>query len=547
MVNKIKKILVTCAFPYANGPIHLGHMLEHIQADIWVRYHRMQGKEIWFISADDSHGTATMLRAKKLNISPEELTLKSYKRHKLDLLNFNISYDNYYLTHSEENYFFLKKIFHELNQKKMIEKKVVYQLYDSVKKMFLPDRFIKGTCPICFSDDQYGDNCEKCGSIYSAIDMINPKSVISDAIPIVKESTHLFFKLEKLTKMLEVWIRSGTLQKSVVNKTKEWFKNGLKNWNISRDAPYFGFKIPNFLNKYFYVWLDAPIGYISTFKNLCNQNKNIDFDEFWKKNSNCELYHFIGKDIIYFHSLFWPAILESSSFRKPTKIFVHGYLTNNGKKLSKSKNSFIKASDWTKYFNTDSIRYYYASKLSSTIEDIEFNLSDLVQKFNSEIINKVINLASRSARFINLNFNNLLSSSIDEEELFLLFCKESDTIGNFFKKREYFLAIKKIMFFADLANKYMTEKSPWIIAKKNSKSLVIQSICSMGINLFRIIIIWLSPVMPELFLKVEKFLNTKLFWKEISIPLVNHKILLFKPLYNRLNIPNVDLFSDTKN
>ncbi|WP_343152903.1 methionine--tRNA ligase [Buchnera aphidicola] len=546
MINQEKKILVTCAFPYANGPIHLGHMLEHIQADIWVRYHRLQEKKIWFISADDSHGTATMLNAEKLNITPEKLVLNSYKQHKLDLLNFNISYDNYYLTHSKENYSFLKKIYFELNKKKLFETKVINQLYDTKKNIFLPDRYIKGTCPICLAIDQYGDNCEKCGSIYSTMDIINPKSVISNVTPIIKKSTHLFFKLKKFTKILKSWIASGVLQKSVMNKTKEWFKNGLKNWNISRDAPYFGFKIPNFLNKYFYVWLDAPIGYISTFKNLCDKNNSINFDEFWKKNSNTQLYHFIGKDIIYFHSLFWPAILEASSFRKPTKIFVHGYLTNNGKKFSKSKNSFIKASDWIKHFNTDSLRYYYASKLSSTIEDIEFDLKDLVQRFNSEIINKVINLASRNARFINLNFNNLLSENIDEPKLFFLFCKESHVIGEFYKKREYFLAIKKIMFFADLANKYITEQSPWVIAKINSKSLKLQSICSMGINLFRIIIIWLAPVLPDLFLKVEKFLNIKLLWKEISIPLLSHKISLFSPLYNRLEISNSNFFYKKK-
>ncbi|CAL4319202.1 methionine--tRNA ligase [Buchnera aphidicola] len=542
MINKEKKMLVTCAFPYANGPIHLGHMLEHIQADIWVRYHRMREREVWFISADDSHGTATMLKAETFNISPEKLILDSYKQHKLDLLNFNISYDNYYLTHSKENKFFLKKIFSKLDKKKLFEIKVINQLYDSKKNIFLPDRYIKGICPVCLENNQYGDNCEKCGSTYSTMDVIDPKSVISNTTPVIKKSTHLFFKLKKFTKMLKIWIASGVLQKSVMNKTKEWFKNGLKNWNISRDAPYFGFKIPNFLNKYFYVWLDAPIGYISTFKNLCNKNNNINFDEFWKKDSTSQVFHFIGKDIIYFHSLFWPAILEASSFRKPTKIFVHGYLTNNGKKFSKSKNSFIKSSDWLKYFNSDSLRYYYASKLSSTIEDIEFDLKDLVQRFNSEIVNKVINLASRNAKFINYNFNNSLSSSIDEPKLFSLFYKESNVIESFYKKREYFLVIKKIMFFSDLANKYITEQSPWKIAKNNSKSLKLQSICSMGINLFRIIIIWLAPIMPDLFLKVEKFLNTKLLWKEISIPLLDHKISLFTPLYKRLEMSNTDFF-----
>ncbi|HXK00614.1 MAG TPA: methionine--tRNA ligase, partial [Buchnera sp. (in: enterobacteria)] len=444
-----KKMLVTCALPYANGPIHLGHLLEHIQADIWVRYHRMIGKKVWFICADDAHGTAVMLKSKKKNIAPETLISKIYQEHKRDFLSFNISYDNYYSTHSKENYDFVQKIYTVLKTNNYIKKRVISQLYDTKEKIFLPDRFVKGRCPSCKYENQYGDHCEACGTIYSAIDLIEPVSVISNSVPILQTSMHLFFDLPLFSNFLKKWIFSGVLQKNILNKTKEWFQVGLKQWDISRDAPYFGFKIESYLNKYFYVWLDAPIGYISTFKNLCEKKTDIDFNEFWDKNSTCELYHFIGKDIIYFHTLFWPAILEAIDFRKPTKIFVHGYVTVHGSKLSKSKNDVIKAIDWLKYCDSDSLRYYYACKSSANIKDIEFDIPQLVKKVNTDIVNKVVNLASRSSSFINKIFDGKLSDKLSDTKLYMEFISESKNIEKLFNRREFSLAMKKIMKLSD--------------------------------------------------------------------------------------------------
>lgn len=531
MINNTKNILVTCALPYANGPIHVGHMLEHIQADIWVRYQRMIGKNVYFICADDSHGSAIMLKAQEMNIDPEEMIKKIYEEHKLDFLNFNISYNNYYLTHSDENFKLLLLIYNRLKSKGLIKSKIISQLYDPIKKMFLPDRFIKGICPICKKNDQYGDNCENCGSTYKSTDLINPYSSITREKPILKKSKHIFFDLPIFTQMLKKWIISGSLQKKVSNKITEWFKNGLKQWDISRDKPYFGFNIPDEKNKYFYVWMDATIGYISSFKNLCKKNKNIKFKDFWDVNCNSKLYQFIGKDIIYFHSLFWPAILEGSGFRKPTNIFVHGHVTLNGKKMSKSKNVFIKANTWIKHLDADSLRYYYASKLSSKINDIDLNLLDLIKVINTELINKIINLASRNAKFINELFSGILSNKLENPILYQKFINHCNKINIYFKSREFNLVIRKIIYLADLANKYIDKKSPW---KIKNKSFKLQEICSMGINLFRILMIMLKPIIPDLSKKSEKFLKDKFIWNSIYHPLLNHKINKFKFLYFRI-------------
>ncbi|HMI76784.1 MAG TPA: methionine--tRNA ligase [Buchnera sp. (in: enterobacteria)] len=529
-----KKILVTCALPYANGPIHIGHLLEHIQADIWVRYNRMRGHTVFFICADDAHGTAIMLQAKRKNISPETLIENTIQNHKNDFLNFHISYDHYHSTHSEDNFYFLKKIFFILQEKGYIKERVISQLYDSKEKIFLPDRFVQGLCPVCKSINQYGDNCEFCGATYDAINLIEPKSVLSNTIPIIRDSMHLFFNLPKFSNMLEKWILSGVLSKNIINKTKEWFKCGLKEWNISRDRPYFGFKIPNYPNKYFYVWLDATIGYISTFSHFCKSRTDITFKEFWDKDSSTELYHFIGKDIIYFHSLFWPAILESIGFRKPTKIFVHGYIMMNGVKLSKSKNCFIIASNWLKYYNADSLRYYYASKLSSGIQDIEININQFVQKFNADVIHKVINLASRSAGFINKQFNNKLSKKLDNMTLYMDFIFVSKEIEKFFDNRNFSLAMKKIMQVSDIANKYINDKKPWTLNITQHDEL--HMICSLSINFFRVIMTWLKPVMPRLAEKVEYFLKITLTWQGIYEPLLDHEINEFQVLYKKINV-----------
>ncbi|XBC37763.1 MAG: methionine--tRNA ligase [Buchnera aphidicola (Meitanaphis microgallis)] len=529
-----KKILVTCAFPYANGPIHIGHILEHIQADIWVRYNKMRGNKVWFICADDAHGTPIMLKSKQLGINPEQLIISMRNEHIRDLLRFNINYDNYYSTHSTENLFFLKKIYYRLKIKGLIKKKIISQFFDYRYNMFLPDRFVKGSCPICSAHNQYGDHCEQCGRAYSAVELVNPRSVLSGVEPVLKDSLHLFFDLPYFSSMLRSWITSGVLEQSVVNKIMEWFKTGLKDWDISRDGPYFGFNIPGFSDKYFYVWLDAPIGYISTFQNLCNKTKNLIFDEFWKIGTNSELYHFIGKDIIYFHSLFWPAILEGSNFRKPTKIFVHGHVTINGCKLSKSRGSSISVDDWLKNLDSDSLRYYYATKISSNVKDIEINRDSFVNTFNSDIVNKVINLASRISYFLSDQFNCRLSKRIDDQSLYNLFVSSTQKIELLLEQSEFSAAIIVIMECADMANKYIDKKKPWTMVKDCYKRSNLHNVCTMGINCFRILMTWLKPIMPDLAKKVELFLNMKLVWNEIYIPLLNHEISVFKPLNKRI-------------
>ncbi|QCI23676.1 methionine--tRNA ligase [Buchnera aphidicola (Macrosiphoniella sanborni)] len=535
MSNILRKILVTCALPYANGSIHIGHMLEHIQADIWVRYQRMHGHEVWFISADDAHGTAIMLKAQNLGISTNELIKNIRREHKIDFLKFNISHDNYYSTHSLENLCLLRKIFKILNSKGLIEEKNISQFYDNVKKIFLPDRFIKGTCPICDAKNQYGDNCEICSATYEPIDLINPISAISGVKPILKNTKHLYFNLPFFSNMLKNWINSGVLDRVVIKKTEEWFKKGLKSWCISRDAPYFGFKIPKYKNKYFYVWLDAPIGYMSSFKNLCFKNKNVNFNDFWNKKSNYELYHFIGKDIIYFHTLFWPAILDASSFRKPNKIFVHGYLTMNGLKLSKSRGALIKASDWIQCFDSDSLRYYYASKLSNKIDDIEINLEDFVHKINSDIVNKLVNLASRNSSFIDKYFSGYLSNELDDTQIYDYFISSSGIIKQFFENRQFNLVVRECMRLLDIANQYINEKKPWIIKINKINLIKLQKICTIGINFFRIVMIFLKPIIPDLASKTESFLLIELNWKTIQKPLLSHKINKFSSLYERIS------------
>lgn len=527
-----KIFLVTCALPYANGPIHVGHLLEHIQADIWVRYQRMIGHQVFFICADDAHGTAIMLKAQQQGIEPEQMINSIGIEHQKDLAGFNISYDNYYSTHTKENYQFSILIYNILEKKGFIKKKVINQLYDPKKRMFLPDRFVTGNCPRCYSPDQYGDNCEICGSIYSPINLINAKSVLTGVTPIWRNSEQLFFELPLFTNMLKEWISSGSLPEPVANKLQEWFKIGLQPWNISRDAPYFGFNIPGTKNKYFYVWLDAPIGYISSFKNLCNKRSDICFEDFWNNDSKVELCHFIGKDIIYFHSLFWPAILEASGFRKPNHLFIHGYLKVNGKKMSKSRGNFIKASTWLKYLDADSLRYYYASKLSSNIEDIDLNLQDFAQRVNADIINKVVNLASRTASFINKIFGGCLAFRLKDPNLYEFFIKSADKIGDTFSKRDFKIAISNIMALADIANRYINEQKPWIVAKNPEHYTELQEICTMGINLFRVLMIYLKPVVPTLSERAENFLNHKLEWNSKAKPLLGHHITSFKKLYH---------------
>lgn len=542
-----RKILVTCALPYANGSIHLGHMLEHVQADVWVRYQRMRGNTVNFICADDAHGTPIMLKAQQLGIPPEEMIAQIQKEHETDFAGFEISFDNYHSTHTDENRELASFIYTQLKNKGYINSRSISQLFDPEKQMFLPDRFVKGTCPKCKAEDQYGDNCDNCGETYSPTDLINPKSAVSGATPILKDSVHFFFDLPQFSDMLKTWTRSGALQEETANKMQEWFESGLQQWDISRDAPYFGFEIPGETGKYFYVWLDAPIGYMGSFKNYCDKNSHVDFDEYWKKDSTTELYHFIGKDIVYFHSLFWPAMLEGAGFRKPTQIFVHGYVTVNGAKMSKSKGTFIKASTYLKHLDPECLRYYYAAKLNNRIDDLDLNLEDFIQRVNSDIVNKVVNLASRNAGFLAKRFDNEMSDHCDDPALYEQFAQAASHIGDLFEKREFSRAIREIMALADKANQYVDEKAPWVVAKQEGKDRELQAICSMGVNLFRVLMTYLKPIMPKLAERSELFLNTILSWESLSKPLISHKLGAFKPLFQRIDVKNVEsMVEDSK-
>ncbi|MFZ7187417.1 methionine--tRNA ligase [Avibacterium avium] len=540
MSNSPRKILVTCALPYANGPIHLGHMLEHIQADIWVRFQRMRGNEIYFVCADDAHGTPIMLKADQMGITPEQLIADVQQKHVEDFKGFNISFDNYYSTHSEENRELAESIYNKLKENGFIKSRTISQLFDPEKQMFLPDRFVKGTCPKCKSPDQYGDNCEVCSATYSPTELIDPRSTVSGATPVLKESEHFFFDLPSFEAMLKAWIRSGSLQQEVANKMQEWFEAGLQQWDISRDAPYFGFKIPNTENKYFYVWLDAPIGYMASFKNLCNRKGNIDFDSFWHKDSQAELYHFIGKDIMYFHSLFWPAMLDGAELRKPDNIFVHGYVTVNGEKMSKSRGTFIQAATYLKHLDPEYLRYYYAAKLSNRIDDLDLNLEDFVQRVNADVVNKLVNLASRNAGFIQKRFNGELAASLQDPVLFAEFTSQADHIAAYYENREFGKAIREIMVLTDKANKYIDEKAPWVIAKEEGREQELQQVCSMGIELFRVLIGYLKPVLPQLAERAEAFLQTEITWDNLATPLLAHKIAPFKALFSRLEMKQIE-------
>ena len=535
-----RKILVTCALPYANGPIHLGHMLEHIQADIWVRFQRMRGNEIYFVCADDAHGTPIMLKADQLGITPEQMINEVQQQHYADFTGFNISFDNYHSTHSEENREFSELIYNRLKQNGFIKTRTISQLYDPEKGMFLPDRFVKGTCPKCKSPDQYGDNCEVCSATYSTTELINPRSTVSGATPVMKDSEHFFFDLPSFEAMLKTWNRSGALQTEVANKMQEWFEAGLQQWDISRDAPYFGFKIPNTEDKYFYVWLDAPIGYMASFKNLCGKKNGLNFDDFWNKDSSAELYHFIGKDIMYFHSLFWPAMLEGANFRKPSNIFVHGYVTVNGEKMSKSRGTFIQAATYLKHLDPECLRYYYAAKLSNRIDDLDLNLEDFVQRVNSDLVNKLVNLASRNASFIQKRFAGQLAEKLEGEHLFNEFAAQSEKIATYYENREFGKAIREIMALTDKANKYIDDKAPWVIAKEEGREAELQAVCSMGIQLFRMLIGYLKPVLPKLAERSEAFLQAELTWANLAQPLLSHQIAPFKTLFSRLENKQIE-------
>jgi methionyl-tRNA synthetase len=535
-----RHILVTSALPNANGSIHLGHMLEHVQTDIWVRFQRMQGNECTYVCADDTHGTATMLKAEEQGISPEELIAAVNAEHAADFQAFHISHDNYYSTHSEENKQFCEEIYQRLDAAGQIKKKDVDQLFDPEKQMFLADRFIIGACPRCKTEGQYGDNCEACGATYDATELINPVSKISGAKPELKASTHIFFALSNFTDFLKEWTRSGTLNDQVANKLAEWLDAGLQDWDISRDAPYFGFEIPGEPGKYFYVWMDAPIGYMASFANYCTKLGRNDFDEYWKSSSDHEVHHFIGKDIINFHALFWPAVLKTAGYRTPSRIHVHGFITVNGQKMSKSRGTFINASTYARHLDPDYIRYYFASKLGNGIDDLDINLEDFVQKVNSDLVGKLVNIASRCAGFVVKQFDATLTSA-PGTPLVQELIDAGPEVARLYEADEFAKATRLIMSLADKANQYIAEQEPWKKIKEDGQRDAVQQICSDGINMFRILVGYLKPILPALAEKAEEFLNVpELTWNELSSPLVDHKINKFKPMLNRIETKSID-------
>ena len=530
----MRKILVTSALPYANGSIHLGHLVEYLQTDIWVRSQKMSENKCIYICADDAHGTPIMLKAEELGVTPEELIKKTFKEHIKDFEDFHIEFDNYYSTHSDENKNFSELIYSKLKEKGDIKSKTIKQFFDESAKMFLPDRYIKGECPKCNALDQYGDSCEECGATYSPTDLINPISTISKSTPITKETEHFFFKLSSYEEFLKQWISNNTTQDEIKNKLSEWLSEGLADWDITRDEPYFGFTIPDTTNKFFYVWLDAPVGYIASFKNYCEKN-NINFDEYWNKDSTCELYHFIGKDIAYFHALFWPAMLEGSGFRKPSAVFCHGFLTINGEKMSKSRGTFFNARTYLNHLDPEYLRYYFASRLTNKIEDIDLNFDDFKSRVNSDLVGKVINIGSRCAKFINKDFNNKLSSTLNNTELVKDISNNSTQIIENYESRSFATNVRLITSLADNVNKYLDEEKPWVKIKNKDNKEMVHKICTDGVNLFRILVGYLKPVLPTIAKKTEKILKCDVInWQNIHDLQLSKEIMNFEPIITRI-------------
>lgn len=546
-----RKILVTSALPYANGSIHLGHMVEHIQTDVWVRFQKLRGNECYYCCADDTHGTPVMLAAQKQGIAPEDMIAKVREEHLADFTGFNIGYDNYYSTHSPENKQFSQDIYRALKANGKIESRVIEQLFDPEKQMFLPDRFVKGECPKCHAQDQYGDNCEVCGTTYSPTELINPYSAVSGAKPELRESEHFFFKLGECADFLKAWTSGNNphdgkphLQPEALNKMKEWLGEGeettLSDWDISRDAPYFGFEIPDAPGKYFYVWLDAPVGYMASFKNLCDRI-GVDFDEYFKAGSQTEMYHFIGKDILYFHALFWPAMLHFSGHRAPTGVYAHGFLTVDGQKMSKSRGTFITAKSYLEQgLNPEWMRYYIAAKLNSKIEDIDLNLQDFISRVNSDLVGKYVNIAARASGFIAKRFEGRLKDVADSALLAKL-AAESDTIAEQYENREYARALRDIMALADAVNEYVDANKPWELAKQEGQDERLHEVCSELINAFTMLTAYLAPVLPQTAANAAKFLNLEaITWANTRETLGKHAINKYKHLMQRVEQKQVD-------
>jgi methionyl-tRNA synthetase len=540
-----RRILVTSALPYANGPIHLGHMVEYIQTDVWARFQRMRGHEVYYVCADDAHGTPIMLRAQNEGITPEELIARISSEHQADFADFEIKFDHFHSTHSDENRMFAEQVYLKLREAGHIATRTIHQAYDPVKEMFLPDRFIKGECPKCGAADQYGDSCEACGATYSPTDLKNPKSAISGATPVEKESEHYFFKLGDFEAILKDWLQSGAVQSEIAAKMNEWFESGLNDWDISRDAPYFGFAIPDAPGKYFYVWLDAPIGYMASFQALCTIRGLNVFDDFWgaiqAEHSDTELWHFIGKDIAYFHTLFWPAMLSGAGLRLPTTVRTHGFLTVNGQKMSKSRGTFIMARSFLNHLNPDALRYYFAAKLNGSMEDIDLNLEDFMQRVNSDLVGKVVNLASRTAGFIGKLFDGRLADKLHDPALYEEFVAAGDGIATAYEASDTARAMREIMALADRANQYIDQNKPWALAKTPGNEAEVQAICTMGLNLFRVMMVYLKPVLPTMAKQVEHFLHFgELNWESRHELMLAHIIQPFEPLMTRIEQSQLD-------
>jgi methionyl-tRNA synthetase len=532
-----RQILITTALIYANGPLHLGHMVEYIQADIWSRFQKLRQQDCLFICGSDAHGTPIMIAAEKQGVSPEAMVARINQQHGTDFADFYVAFDHFdNTTHAPENQALVNLVYERLNAKGDISTRTIEQAYDPIKNMFLPDRYVKGECPKCGAKDQYGDNCEACGATYTPTELKNPISALSGATPVQKNSVHYFFHLENYTEMLKEWRISGRLQKQVANKIAEWFEAGLKSWDVSRDAPYFGFEIPDAPGKYFYVWLDAPIGYMACLQKLCNIQPDLQFEDYWKKDSQIELYHFIGKDILYFHTLFWPALLEGAGFRVPSGVFAHGFLTVDGQKMSKSRGTFITARNYLDHLNPEYLRYYFAAKLNSHIEDIDLNFTDFTQRVNSDLVGKFVNLASRCAGFITKLFDGQLADHIENKDLFTEFSSKGETIAELYETREYHLAMREIMALADLANQYIDHMKPWALAKLPEELPKVQTVCTIGLNLFKVLMIYLKPVLPKTAEAVEAFLNiAPLTWEDHNALLLDHRINPFQPLLQRVD------------
>jgi methionyl-tRNA synthetase len=536
-----RKILVSSALPYANGAIHMGHLVEYLQSDIWARFQKMRGHQCTYVCAADAHGTPIMIKAREEGVSPEDLVTRIAAEQHEDLKAFGVAFDNFYTTHSDENEQLVTRIFNALKDAGHIHTRTIEQAYDQTESMFLPDRFVRGTCPRCGAEDQYGDACEECGATYSPNDLLDPISVLSNTAPVWRESEHFFFRLGDFHALLRDWIKDADLHQNITSKLEEWFDAGLRDWDISRDEPYFGFLIPGTSDKYFYVWLDAPIGYIASFLHYCNNHDDIDFDEYWSPDSETEVYHFIGKDIVYFHTLFWPAVLAGAGFRLPSSVFAHGFLTINGKKMSKARGTFINARTYLDHLNPNHLRYYYAAKLGSGMDDIDLSLDDFVARVNSDLVGKLVNIASRCAGFINKRFDDQLSAALDDPALFEKFSEQSELIAGQYESREYSKAMRTIMALADEANRYIEHKKPWVMIKDESQMNAVQDVCTQGLNMFRTLMVYLTPVVPDLATDARALFQEAAWdWESAQEPLLGHAIASFKPLITRVEQAQVD-------